>query len=139
MTVTITSMKFVENALGMQKDLILLAILETDHQNGKPRPDKLIGICMFFTKNYNLGDFWIPVILKIHFSFQDNKDMGDLVKYWPRASIKYKTRRVQKWFYLWQTTFVVCSQGVIKKVKTQKFKDKKNYFQTRELLSKSTR
>ena len=36
----ITSMKFVENALGMPKDLILLAILETDHQNGKPRPDK---------------------------------------------------------------------------------------------------
>ena len=41
MTVPITCMKFVENALGMPKDLILLAMLETDHQKGKPRPDKL--------------------------------------------------------------------------------------------------
>lgn len=62
MTVPIKSMKFVEKALGMPKDLILLAMLETDHQKGKPRPDKLIGICIFFTKNYNLGDFWIHVI-----------------------------------------------------------------------------
>ena len=41
MTVPIKSMKFVEKALGMLKDLILLAMLETDHQKGKPRPDKL--------------------------------------------------------------------------------------------------
>ena len=52
MTVPIKSMKFVEKALGMPKDLILLAMLETDHQKGKPRPDKLIGICILFTRTW---------------------------------------------------------------------------------------
>ena len=41
MTVPIKCMKFVEKALGMPKDVIFLAMLETDHQKWKPRPDKL--------------------------------------------------------------------------------------------------